>query len=209
MYSRISRNVIKIVGGKCRLRSGEWKDNRLLILSHKSCRLENQMPSSRYIKPSAAFSHSSLKGFKFISVFVFCLFFFPEDEKLRQYQCAKNANQDPVLKRGYTSDFLLAIVMRFCQFHGMSLIQTSFIRDHSHKFHLVSSPHLCQSLSCDILYLDRPSLSSKWPWTKSNSLLLLRVRFDTNALSLNIQISRSCSNRLCLNLPHEFRYCNG
>ena len=43
---------------------------------------------------------------------------------------------------------------------------------------------LCQSLSCDILCLDRPSLSSKWPWTKSNSLLLLRVRFDINALSL-------------------------
>ena len=62
------------------------------------------MPSSRYIKPLAAFSHSSLKGFKFISVFVFCLFFFPEHD---------------------------------------------------------------------------------------------------------IQISRSCSNRLCLNLPREFRYCNG
>ena len=59
------------------------------------------------------------------------------------------------------------------------------------------------------LCLDRPSLSSKWPWTKSNSLLLPRVRFDINALSLNIQISRSCSNRLCLNLPREFRYCNG
>ena len=43
----------------------------------------------------------------------------------------------------------------------------------------------------------------------SNSLLLPRVRFDINALSLNIQISRSCSNRLCLNLPREFRYCNG
>ena len=68
---------------------------------------------------------------------------------------------------------------------------------------------LCQSLSCDILCLDRPSLSSKWPWTKSNSLLLPRVRFDIHALSLNIQISRSCSNRLCLNLPREFRYCNG
>ena len=68
---------------------------------------------------------------------------------------------------------------------------------------------LCQSLSCDILCLDQPSLSSKWPWTKSNSLLLPRVRFDIHALSLNIQISRSCSNRLCLNLPREFRYCNG
>ena len=101
------------------------------------------------------------------------------------------------------------MVMRFCQFHGMSLIQTSFIRDHSHKFHLVSSLHLCQSFSCDILCLDRLSLSSKWPWTRSNSLLLPRVRFDINALSLNIQISRSCSNWLCLNLPHEFRYCNG
>ena len=43
---------------------------------------------------------------------------------------------------------------------------------------------LCQSLSCDILCLNRPSLSSKWPWTKSNSLLPLRVRFDIHALSL-------------------------
>ena len=60
-----------------------------------------------------------------------------------------------------------------------------------------------------MLCLDQPSLSSKWPWTKSNSLLLPRVRFDIHALSLNIQISRSCSNRLCLNLPREFRYCNG
>ena len=37
----------------------------------------------------------------------------------------------------------------------------------------------------------------------------LGVRFDRNALSPNIQISRSCSNWLCLNLPREFRYCNG
>ena len=56
------------------------------------------MLCSRYIKRLVAFSHSSLKEFKFISVFVFCLFFFSEDEKLRQYQCATNANQDPVLK---------------------------------------------------------------------------------------------------------------
>ena len=156
MYSRISRNVIKIVGGKCRLRSKEWKDIRLLILCYKSCRLENQMPSSRYIKLSAAFSHSSLKGLKFISVFVFCLFFFPEDEKLRQYQCATNANQDPVLKLRLHE---LAMVMRF--FHGMSLIQTSFIRDHSHKFHLVSS--LFVSLSVATCYvLTNP------PWVASD-----------------------------------------
>lgn len=103
--------------------------------------------------------------------------------------------------------FLLAMVMRFFQFHGMSLIQSSFIRDHSHKFHWVSL--LFVTLSCDMLCLDQTSLSSKWPWTKSNSLLLPRVRFDIHALSLNIQISRSCSNRLCLNLPREFRYCNG
>ena len=66
-----------------------------------------------------------------------------------------------------------------------------------------------KAFCCDMLCLDQPSLSSKWPWTKSNSLLLPRVRFDIHALSLNIQISRSCSNRLCLNLPREFRYCNG
>ena len=155
MYSRISRNVIKIVGGKCRLRSGEWKENRLLILSHKSCRLENQMPSSRYIKSSAAFSHSSLKGFKFISVFVFCLFFFPEDEKLRQYQCATNANQDPVLKPRLHE---LAMVMWF--FHGMSLIQTSFIRDHSHKFHLVSSLFVSLSVAIFCVLTDPPWVAS-------------------------------------------------
>ena len=208
MYSRISRNVIKIVGGKCRLRSKEWKDIRLLILCYKSCRLENQMPSSRYIKLSAAFSHSSLKGLKFISVFVFCLFFFPEDEKLRQYQWATNANQDPVLKP--------RLHVRFFACDGDAIFSVSRNEFNSNKFH--SWPFtqisfgfitLCQSLSCDILCLDRPSLSSKWPWTKSNSLLLPRVRFDINALSLNIQISRSCSNRLCLNLPREFRYCNG
>ena len=47
--------------------------------------------------------------------------------------------------------FLLAMVKRFCQFHGMSLIQTSFIRDHSHKFHLVSS--LFVSLSVATCYV--------------------------------------------------------
>ena len=93
-----------------------------------------------------------------------------------------------------------AAVTRACddKFHSLPFTQISF-----------GFITLCQSLSCDILCLDRPSLSSKWPWTKSNSLLLPRVRFDINALSLNIQISRSCSNRLCLNLPREFRYCNG
>ena len=85
------------------------------------------MPSSRYIKSSAAFSHSSLKGFKFISVFVFCLFFFPEDEKLRQYQCATNANQDPVLKRGYTSDFFAC--------DGDAILSVSGNEYNSNKFH--------------------------------------------------------------------------
>ena len=168
------------------------------------------MPSSRYIKPSVAFSYSSLKEFKFISVFFFCLFFFPEDEKLRQYQCATNANQDLVLKPrprerffAYDGDAILSIwrnEFNSNKFHSwpFTLIKISF--------DLIT---LCQSLICDILCLDRPSLSSKRPWTKSNSLLLPRVRFDLNALSPNIQISCSCSNRLCLNLPREFRYCNG
>ena len=57
--------------------------------------------------------------------------------------------------------FLLAMVMRFFQFHGMSLIQTSFIRDHSHKFHLVSS--LFVSLSVATCYvLTNP------PWVASD-----------------------------------------
>ena len=107
-----------------------------------------------------------------------------------------------------------AAVTRACD--GDATFSVSRNEFNSNKFH--SWPFtqisfgfitLCQSLSCDILCLDRPSLSSKWPWTKSNSLLLPKVRFDIQAISLHIQISRSCSNRLYLNLPREFRYCNG
>ena len=66
---------------------------------------------------------------------------------------------------------------------------------------------LCQSLSCDIPCVDRLSLSSKWPQTKSYSRSLPQVRFDINALSPNIQISRSCSDRQSLNPSRERGYC--
>ena len=85
------------------------------------------MPSSRYIKSSAAFGHSYLKGFKFISVFVFCLFFFPEDEKLRQYQCATNANQDPALKP--------RLHVRFFACDGDAIFSVSRNEFNSNKFH--------------------------------------------------------------------------
>ena len=205
MHSRISRNVIKIVGRKCRLRSGEWKDSCLTIL-----------PSG---KSDAIFTvHKTFSGVQlFISQriqihlgFFFCLFFFPEDEKLRQYQCATNANKYLVLKPRPHE--------RFFAYDGDAILSISRNEFNSNKFHswpftLIEISFdlitLCQSLICDTLCLDRPSLSSKRPWTKSNSLLLPRVRFDINALSPSIQISCSCSNRLCLNLPREFRYCNG
>ena len=55
---------------------------------------------------------------------------------------------------------------------------------------------------------NRPSLSSKWPQTKSYSHSLPQVRFDIKALSPNIQILRSCSDRQSLNSSGERRYCN-
>ena len=67
---------------------------------------------------------------------------------------------------------------------------------------------LCQSLSCDIPCVDRLSLSSKRPQTKSYSRSLPQVRFDINALSPNIQISRSCSDRQSLNPSRERGYYN-
>ena len=81
----------------------------------------------------------------------FCLFFLPEGGKLRQYQYATNANQDPVLKPRLHE---LAMVMRF--FHGMSFIQTSFIRDHSHKLHLVSSLFVSLSVGTFCVLTDPP-----------------------------------------------------
>ena len=65
------------------------------------------------------------------------------------------------------------------------------------KFSL-SLSSLYQSLGCDILCVNRPSLSSNWPQTKSYSHSLPQVRFDMNSLSPNIQISRSCSDRQSL-----------
>ena len=53
-----------------------------------------------------------------------------------------------------------------------------------------------------------PSLSSKWPRTKSYTHSLFQVRFDINALSPNNQISRSCCDRQSLNSSCERRYCN-
>ena len=160
MYSRISRNVIKNVGGKCRLRSEEWKDNRILILSHKSCRLENQMPSLRYMTFSGVRSFISQR----IQIHLgFCLLFvlFSREWKTLSISVRNKRKPRPCSKAAVTrAIFLLAMVMRFFQFHGMSLIQTSFIRDHSHKFHLVSSLFVSLSVATFCVLTDPPWVAS-------------------------------------------------